>query len=339
MNRSDKILKLIVETFIETASPVGSKMLIEKYNLDISSATVRNEMQNLENEGFLEKTHTSSGRVPSSKGYQYYIDNLRDSSNDSNIKFQLQTMLDERLRSVQEILNKSCEVLSQMTNLASVILGNSISDESLASLQMVPLSDNSCTIIFVTTKGKVVNKTFFFDKNWNKDDMQKCVDLLSKRLIGTLISNLEEKLFTIKPLIQDYIVNGDLFYQSILSTLSSLTNSRVIMYGKDHLLDQPEFSSKPDDVKNIIKLLDSPQFFQDISDETLKQDGISIKIGNKNSKFEHLSILSSKVDLPGAKDNVISLIGPTRMDYQSAISALKNLVNELNLKYNKDDRK
>ena len=335
MNRSDQILKYIIETFVETAEPVSSKKLIEKYNLKFSSATIRNEMQNLENQSYLEKTHTSSGRVPSAKGYQYYVDNLREGVLNTDIKFQLQSMLDERLRSVQEILTKSCEVLSQMTNLTSVILGSNAKDELLASLHMVPLSNNSATVIFITNKGNVVNKTFFFDEKVSQSDFKNCIDIIAKRLINTKLVDLENKLKSLKPILQDYIVNGDLLYQSLLSTLSNLTNSRAIMYGKEHLLEQPEFSNNPNDVKNIVKLLDSPEFFKDISDDTLKNNGISIKIGNKNSRYENLSILSAKVDLPGAKDNIISLIGPVRMDYQSAISILKGLVNEIDAKYNK----
>lgn len=337
MDRRDDVLRMIVETFIETASPVGSKSLIEKYNLNISSATIRNVMQELENEGYIEKPHTSGGRIPSTNGYQYYIDNLRKSNIDSDVKYKLQTMLDNRLKSVQEILSKSCEVLSQMTNMASIILGNSDMEESLASLQLVPISNNSSTVIFVTSKGKVVNKTFFFDESLRLSDLQKCVDILSKRLVGTKICEIKDKLDVIKPIIQDYLIDGDLMYQSLLSTLSSLTNSKVIIYGREKLLEQPEFNNDPNDIKTLIKLLESPDFFKDITDETLKSNGISVKIGNDQSQYKNISILSAKVDLPGARDNIISLIGPVRMDYSNAISILKGLINEIDIKYNKKE--
>ena len=121
LSRRDYILKLIVEYFIKHAIPVGSHTLIEEYNLDVSSATIRNEMFALEKEGYLEKTHTSSGRVPSSKGYRYYIDHLRNESVDSRIKNEIAQLLSERSLTVEQAITKSCEILSHMTNLASVM--------------------------------------------------------------------------------------------------------------------------------------------------------------------------------------------------------------------------
>ena len=111
LTRKQTLLKLIVEDFIKTAEPVGSNYLIQKYNLNISSATIRNEMNALEKEGLLEKTHTSSGRVPSNEGYKYYIENLRNSQIDENVKNEINTIF-SKTASVDEVLKESCEILS-----------------------------------------------------------------------------------------------------------------------------------------------------------------------------------------------------------------------------------
>jgi heat-inducible transcriptional repressor len=335
LQRKDYILKLIVELFIKTAQPVGSKTLIETFNLDFSSATIRNEMQALEESGFLEKTHTSSGRIPSTKGYKYYVENLRDYVKHNDIQYQLQTILNERVKTVEDILSKSCEILSSMTNLASVVLGGGQMDESLVSLQLLPISNNSATVLFVTNQGKVVNKTFFFEDKSKLEDLTKCIDVLSKRLINTPLSELKEKLELLRPIILDYIIDGDVLYQTILRTLTTLANNRVILYGKDHLLDQPEFADDPRLIKTLVEMLDSPQFFQNITNVSYKTNDISVKIGNDNTDFENISIISAKLDIPGAENNVISLIGPKRMDYDQALNAIKTLIDEINEKYNR----
>ena len=137
LSRSDTILKYIVEYFIKTAQPVGSHTLIEVYHLNYSSATIRNEMYALEKLGLIEKTHSSSGRVPSANGYKYYCDKLRDKEVDEELRQSLQLVLDQRVKSVEEIIARSCEILSHMTNLVSVVMGPDEEKEKLASVQLV----------------------------------------------------------------------------------------------------------------------------------------------------------------------------------------------------------
>ncbi|MEG0977659.1 MAG: heat-inducible transcriptional repressor HrcA [Bacilli bacterium] len=332
-NRSDYILKLIIEHFVQTAQPVGSKTLIENYDLQLSSATIRNEMQLLENEGFLEKTHTSSGRVPSSKGYKYYIENLRDKKKNNQIKFELQTILNERTQTIEDMLKESCEILSEMTNLVSLVLGNNTSEETLASLQMIPIGNNSSTVIFVTNRGAVESKTFFFDKNIKVDDLEKCISMLNKRLVGTSVSELVPKMKLLEPIIHDYIIDGDVIYQTILKTLGTLANDKVVMYGKDKLLDQPEFSKDPERIKDVIDLFESPTFFKEITEKVQFIDkDITVKIGGVDER-DDISIVSAKIYIPGVGENVISLIGPKRMNYDKAYEAIETLVDELNKKF------
>ena len=194
MTRGEQILKLIVDHFIKTAEPVGSQTLLEKYHLPFSSATIRAEMNVLEKEGYIEKTHTSSGRVPSGKGYTYYVEHLREESVDNSVKFALQKVLDQKSKSVEEVIKESCEILSNMTNLASVVLGPKINEEHLLSVQIVPLSDKTATAVFITDKGYVENKTFMIEKNAKVEEIQKTVALLNERLKGTSIADLVPKM-------------------------------------------------------------------------------------------------------------------------------------------------
>ena len=136
--RQTAIFKTIVDEFTRTAEPVGSKKLMDMLDFNCSSATIRNEMAHLEEIGLLEKTHTSSGRIPSSKGYRYYVENLMEKELDEGVKHSLQTVFQQRHYSMEEIVKKSCEILSQMTSLTSVVLGPESRYQTLQHIQLFP---------------------------------------------------------------------------------------------------------------------------------------------------------------------------------------------------------
>ena len=227
LNRSDTILKHIVEYFIKNAQPVGSHTLIEEYKLPYSSATIRNEMFALEKMGLIEKTHSSSGRVPSAQGYRYYCEKLRDGSVNEQLKNSIQTVLDQKVKSIDAVIKESCEILSHMTNLVTVVMGPDENKEKLASIQMVQISDNTITAIFVTDKGYVENKTFIVPENLKAGEIVNCVSLLNDRLKGTPIVELVEKTEALKPVLNDYIVGHDLVYQALLETF--MCSKRFLM--------------------------------------------------------------------------------------------------------------
>lgn len=164
LSRTDTILKYIVEYFIKHAEPVGSQTLIDEYHLPYSSATIRNEMVALEKMDLIEKVHTSSGRAPSSQGYRYYCEHLRDKSVDEELKYSLQNILTAKIQSIEEVIKSSCEILSQMTSLVSVVMGPDENEERLANISLVPIGPNTITAVFVTDKGYVENKTFLLEK-------------------------------------------------------------------------------------------------------------------------------------------------------------------------------
>ncbi len=332
-SRRDQILKLIVEHFIKTAVPVGSHTLIEVYDLPYSSATIRAEMSDLESDGLLEKTHTSSGRVPSSKGYRYYIDNLRSRSVDEQIKQQLQLILDKKTQSIEDIIRQSCEILAHMTNLASIVLGPNAKDERLVSLSIVPIAGNSATAIFVTDQGYVENKTFVIPADMSMNDLQTSVKLLNERLTGTPISELVPKMEAIRPILQDYIAEHDVIYQAFAQAFLHFANDRLRTYGQDELFSQPEFSNDAQKLRHLISLLDSPEIFRDVSHDG---ENITIKIGGVGEEYNDVSIVTSKLTIPGRPEGQIAVIGPTRMDYDRVVSALEYIAGMLEEHFKKE---
>lgn len=332
MNRRDKVLKLIVEHFIKTAQPVGSKTLIEEYGLNYSSATIRSEMNALELDGYLEKTHTSSGRVPSSKGYRYYIDNLRERSVSDEFKYQMQTILDQKVQSIEQVIKESCEILSQMTSLASIVLGPNVSKEKLVSVQIIPISKTSATCVFVTDQGYVENKTFVISENTKPSDVESCVKLLNERLRGTSISELVPKMKLIRPLLNDYIIDHDVLYQAMLEAFVGFAKDRLSAYGKEELFSQPEFANDAQKIRKLLGLFESPEIFREVEDEVDSND-ISIRIGGENEDDDDVSIISAKVKIPGQNEGSIAIVGPKRMDYDQVVSAMEYLIKELEKHY------
>lgn len=324
LTRKDRILKLIVEDFIQTAQPVGSHYLLEKYDLNVSSATIRNEMNQLEKDGLLEKTHTSSGRIPSTKGYKYYIENLRDNTVDDKIKHELKTIFDSS-SSVEDILGKSCEVLSNMTNLASAVLGPGARDERLVNVQIVPLNNKTCTAIFITDKGYVENKTFVLNEETSAQDMKKCMEILNSRLTGTKINELVEKLEVIKPVLSDYMTNYAYVYNVLLNTFYEFSKGRSEFYGKDKLLNQPEFGSDASELKKLFELFENPDYIAEMLD---KKDS-NLLIGDFDSEYDDVSVISHTISVDGSDIGKIAIVGPRRMDYAKVMNNLDYVAQQI----------
>lgn len=324
MTRSEMILKMIVEHFIKTAQPVASQTLIDEYKLDYSSATIRAEMNSLEKEGYLEKTHTSSGRVPSKKGYRYYVEHLRESRLDDKVKYALAGILEKKAQSVEEVIRQSCEILSSMTDLATVVLGPKTAEEHLVSLQIIPIGANTATAVFVTDQGYVENKTFMIDDKIGMENLQKTVALLNERLKGTAISDLVEKMEAMKPAMTDYLVGQDVIYQAILEAFMKFAKQRMALYGKDKIMEQPEFAEDATKLKEVISLIDDPEKLAELLSKEApltSESGVDVRVGEDKD----LAIISAEIAVPGANNATLSLVGPSRMDYDKAMEMLRTV--------------
>lgn len=331
--RKDEILKHIVEEFIQTAQPVGSKALLQKYDLNCSSATIRNTMAELEKEGMLEKTHISSGRVPSAKGYQYYLDHLDNSSlmNSVDMEFQreFQEVLKNRSKSVEDVVAKSCQMLSEMTNMATVVLGSKASDESLVSIQLLRLTDKTAMGIFITDSGYVEKKTFVVNsKDVTFQQLTNAIGMLNERLAGTKIIDLEAKLKALQPIVTKmYGTSGDVIIQAFLESIVNFTKKRYEVYGEKNLLSLPEFSSNKETFLNAFEALRDPNSLEKNFSE--KDDLGNVNIAFTNANKGDFAIVSKQFN----GDNSLAVVGPKRMDYKKVLSALEYIVYMLDRYY------
>lgn len=333
LTRRDQILKLIVEEFITDAEPVGSKTLIEKFHLPYSSATVRNDMMELEKLGLIEKTHASSGRVPSSAGYRYYVEHLQaegDVKVDAGFKKEFQMILAKKSQSVEDIMDKSCKILSEMTNLATVVLGADAQAEHLISISIVPLSSHAATAIFVTDRGYVENKTFVIRSDKDGQQITNCVDFLNKRLAGTPVSSLGEKIEALRPIISELLgKSSDLILESLVEAFMKFAKERIYATGAQKLIAMPEYDADKDKLQNVLDLINSPEKFR----EAIEQDAgknASSGVTYTQDADDDLAIVSENFSISGLPGTKVAVVGPQRMNYKKVIGTLEYIAEELN---------
>ena len=240
--RQTAIFKTIVDEFTRTAEPVGSKKLMDLLDFNCSSATIRNEMAALEDLGLLEKTHTSSGRIPSSRGYRFYVENLMERELDDGVKHSLQAVFQERHYSMDEIVKKSCDILSQMTSLTSVVLGPESRYQTLQHIQLFPLSDTSAVAVFITDHGHTENKTFHFNTAVSVEDIKTCCNLLNDKLSGTPINEVVERMQQIEPLLASHIARHEVLFEAFVNAFMRFATDHVYCSGQSNMLYQPEFA-------------------------------------------------------------------------------------------------
>lgn len=324
--RQIELLKLITEEYIQTAKPVGSKALCERMNC--SSATIRAEMSSLEELGLLEKTHISSGRVPSEKGYRYYVDNIMEPkklSGEDMLK--LQCIMDNKSLALSDVITRSMEIVAEMTNYTTIVLGKSSKDNLISKVEVIPLDENKLVAIIVTDKGHVEHKNIYLADKVSTNDISKTIELINKLIIGTPIDEVSSFLeFQVKPIISNYVKQHEILYNAFYNAFSEFTNvNHVNMTGRINMLKQPEFHDV-ERIKEIVSKFDDKDIVESIKEE---ETGINIYIGSENNFDDDVTIIKTKYDVDG-EEGTIALVGPKRMDYDRVITLLNYIKDNIN---------
>ncbi len=318
------ILQVIVDDFIRYALPVGSRSLSKKEEISFSSATIRNEMADLEELGFIEKTHTSSGRIPSEKGYRYYVDHLLAPQELQSADLRIiKSIFAERIYELEKIVQKSARILSEMTSYTSIVLGPAVKDNRLRRLQIVPLNRETATAIIVTDTGHVENRTFHFPSGVSPSEVEKMVNILNEKLSGVPLVELNAKIYKeIAAILRRHIQNYDLMTEVLGETFKIPSNEKIFFGGKTNMLNQPDFTDL-EKVRGLMSMIEQ----EDGLSEMIRQnpEGISVKIGreNNNSAMENCSLITATYSVGAEKLGTIAMLGPTRMEYSRVIPLLK----------------
>ena len=276
--RQTDLLKIIVEDYIKTARPVSSKSICDA--LHCSSATIRNEMSYLEENGLLEKTHISSGRVPSEKGYRYYVDHIMEPkklTGDDMLK--LQTIFHNSSLMLDDYITKSMEIVSEMTHLTAIVLGKSSKENCVSKVEVVPINEHNLIAIVITDKGHVEHRNLTIEENVSINDIKQTVDLINKMIIGTQLNEVGKVLeYEVKPIIALYVKQHEVLYNAFYNAFSEFAHdASVTMTGRKNILMQPEFNNA-DKIRDIISKFEDKEIINKIEEN---DNGINIYIGSE----------------------------------------------------------
>ena len=336
--RKRKILKEIVDEYIETAEPVSSAIIVEKYEQTISSATVRNDMAELEKEGYLEKPHTSAGRVPSAKGYRLYVDELLkyDDISLGEIKY-IQEKLETKMTGVEELTKIATTTLSEITHYTTVSIGPKTSKQIIEEIKFVLLGARMLMGIIVTDTGLVRETIIKFDEDIAPEQVETLNYFFNNKLKGEpfekIDTSFEEYIFRELK----YSVN---IIKPIIEQMKKLIEEeeRIYLEGANKSFELPEFKSL-ELAKNFVNILDTKEVMLDILNTGFAED-IQIYIGdeNDNEDLKDFSIVTFKHSV-GEKDvGTIGIIGPKRMNYSKVISVMKYISKKLNDDFNENNK-
>lgn len=333
--RQEMILKMIVDEYVKTAEPIGSKVLAEI--LDVSSATIRNEMGVLEDLGYIEKTHTSSGRVPSEKGYRYYIETIvKNLEEETDGFFEFEELFHNKESERDEIIKEAIDLLSQATNCTAISLGPNAYHSKVKKVQLVPISNYQALILVITNFGYVESKQITIQEEIDTQELIKVIDLLNELLVDTPISKVSEKLhYEIQHShIKELLKYRDTIVDSFIEAFSKFAQTKYYLTGQTNMLYQPEFNDIQK-LREFITTIENNEIFKIVETDA---EGISVKIGTENrvTAMQDCTVISSTYDTGEGEKGTISLVGPTRMDYRRVIPLMKYLAKHIQKLYEEE---
>lgn len=329
IDRQVLILQSIVENFITTNQPVGSKQIAQ--NIDFSSATIRNDMSKLEKEGLIKKTHISSGRVPSEKGYRYYVDYIKkdyELSNSENEK--LKQLSGDDIVSENNYLEKNAIVLSDLTDCTAVILAPTKTDRRINKIEVILLSSRSILVILVTNIGEVFQQNYKLDADFTAEDIAEINKLLQSYFYDVDMATAHVIIHgELEKYLKNKVNNYDMIVVALNRLLQNKIKKTIALGGKYNLLKQPDIDNV-EKLKEVVSLLEDDKIVE-LLDNNEVTDKPSIKIGTelKLGNIDDLSLVSSSYNTSKGQ-GVIAVFGPKRMDYSKIMTLIACVRDNLN---------
>ncbi len=319
--RQLNILKAIVKDYVETAEAVGSRTISKKYDFGISAATIRNEMSDLEDMGYLVQPHTSAGRIPTKKGYMLYVDSLMGNRElEENEKEMLRKCVENNFNRVDDLLDELSKILSSITNYTTVaVYDRNRGLRTIKHIQLVSLSPEKILLILVADNGEIKSREFDTFVELPQAKLNVISNSLSNKLSGKKFSELDEEMVAyIKYEIGEYSeIVDDLVY-----LLNADSDYKISMNGATNIFNYPEFSDMVK-AKSFLNMLEERESLAKmIRTKGIQKDNLNIVIGNGDDVSTDLSIITATYNVQDDLQGKISFIGPTRMDYSKVYSIL-----------------
>ncbi|MFQ9893898.1 MAG: heat-inducible transcriptional repressor HrcA [Emergencia sp.] len=330
--RKLKILQAIISDYVSSAEPVGSRTLSKRFDLGISPATIRNEMSDLEEMGFLTHPHTSAGRVPSDKAYRLYVNNLMEKRELTQVE---KNFIAERLKAnvneFDDTIKHAARLLSEITSLTSFAMTPSQNEDTLRFINLLPVDEHTVVLMIVSESGKISNTALKLRVPYTEEGLQilaknmtytyngkKLSDVLTSRIIASFESDIE----AMSRLAENIMPN-------FLKTLEDMLNVNLYMDGLTNIFDIPEYNDL-EKARSFLSLLDKKEDFTRKLIE--RDDGIIVTIGDENADalMNDCSMITATYHVDGKMVGKIGVIGPTRMRYGEITSIVEYLTDNLN---------
>ncbi len=317
--RKIKILTSAVEEFIKDSSPITSGSVKDKTAIDVSTATLRNELNALEAMGFLKQLHTSGGRVPTAQGYRFYVENLLKDVKATNGELEeVKRIIENRTQSLADMISKIAKIISKATNYPTVVMMNGIENLILTEFKIIPLLDEKCMVLIGTNCGYISQNMDFSATVENCTDASNYLTKYFKgETMGFLLANIDEYMRGMSGEIKAFqgIVNN------IIRGLTKLNKQKLLNVQTDGMAKLIEKDEDIKETKKIIKMLSDEEELIEVLDRT--DDKISADV------TDELSVMKAPIMVGGNKLASIGVIGPQKMDYSGIASALKVVIDEL----------
>jgi heat-inducible transcriptional repressor len=331
-DRKIRILQAIINDYIRTGDPVGSRTIAKNYNLGIGSATIRNEMADLEDMGYLEQPHASAGRIPSSKGYRLYVDELMDNQRitvEEDLKIK-QYIIDSAMLEVDKIVKQTSALLSELTKLTCVIESPSVKKSFVKSIQLIKIDDYNLVSVFLTDTGLIKNHIMKLNSRVPQiETLMRINQVINNRLVNLSIEEINlEVINNLKKDLGEYEEIFNAILPVLYETLNVADSSEVFMEGTTNIFNYAEYNDI-DKAKEILSLFNDKESLMDLFNP---QDNITISIGDENYKQQakDCSIISAEYSFRDRPIGKIGLIGPRRINYSKVITIMAEVIKELN---------
>ena len=328
--RQKLVLKTIVEEYVSTNEPVGSRTLSRLEWFNASPATLRNDMADLEDLGYLVKTHSSSGRIPSEKGYRFYVEEMMKKEQESNLEF---PMIDDIFRrqdiSREEAINQSMDLVSNLTNYTSIVLGQSAYNSRIRKLEFLALQDHFAIILMITDLGHVESKKILIPDGLSVKEIERVIAVLDEILHNCLVCDIETKLkeeITNED-VRDFILYREDLVNAFASAFADMAKDKYHVQGQSKMLLQPEFQDV-EKLKEIYEAIEQREILKVVKyDET----GITVRIGQENEikALQDCTVITVPYESSSGERGAISVFGPTRMEYNKIIPLLEYIAKNI----------
>jgi len=339
-DRKLKILKAIISNYLETGEPVGSRTISKYTDLNLSSATIRNEMADLEELDLITQPYTSAGRIPTDKGYRLYVDQMMVEK-DTEME-EMKTQLLERVDKMESLLKQVAKVLAYNTNYATLVTAPQYQNSKLKFIQLSQVDDRQLLAVIVVDGNVIKNKLMQVERMLANDEILKLNVLLNTFLQGASLQDINlEMIQTIKTQAGEFADIMENVFQGIAEAIHEADQVEIYTSGTTNMLKYPELGNIEQTTK-LLEALEERQGLDELIDESIhgeNPNGIQVYIGEESpvSNMKDCSIVTAKYELAEGARGTIGIIGPKRMDYQKVVSTLKNLTGELDTIFKKKD--